>query len=127
MRKARILVVDDSVVVRKLVTEVLAAEPEFEVVGTAANGRIALAKLALLNPDIVTLDMEMPELDGLGTLRALRQLPAAAGHHVQHAHLPRSDCHAGRVGLGRQRLRYQAGERGQRDGGDRECASRVGA
>lgn len=72
MRKARILVVDDSVVVRKLVTDVLSSTPELEVAGTAANGRIALAKIPLLQPDLVTLDMEMPELDGLGTLRAIR-------------------------------------------------------
>jgi two-component system, chemotaxis family, protein-glutamate methylesterase/glutaminase len=70
--RIRVLVVDDSVVVRRLVTRVLEEDPEIEVVGVAANGRIALAKLAQLAPDVVTLDIEMPELDGLATLAELR-------------------------------------------------------
>src|SRR5574338_1111924 len=73
MPKIRVLVVDDAVVVRKIVTDVLAADPEIEVVGTAANGRLALGKLALLTPDLVTLDIEMPELDGLQTLVEIRK------------------------------------------------------
>ena len=68
----RVLVVDDSVVVRRLVTRVLEGDPDIEVVGAAANGRIALAKIAQLEPDVVTLDIEMPELDGLATLAELR-------------------------------------------------------
>src|SRR4051812_27574392 len=74
MRKARILIVDDAVVVRRLVTDILSAEPGLEVVGAAANGRIALAKIPQVNPDLVTLDMEMPEMDGLTTLREIRKL-----------------------------------------------------
>ena len=66
------LVVDDSVVVRRLVTRVLEEDPGIEVVGSAANGRIALAKVGQLQPDVVTLDIEMPELDGLATLAELR-------------------------------------------------------
>ena len=73
MKKIRVLVVDDSVVIRRLLTDILSQDPEIELAGTAANGRIALAKLPQVNPDIVTLDIEMPELDGLGTLPALRQ------------------------------------------------------
>ncbi len=73
MRKIRVLVVDDSVVIRRLLTDVLSQDPEIELAGTAPNGRIALAKLPQLNPDIVTLDIEMPELDGLGTLPELRK------------------------------------------------------
>ena len=72
-RKIRILVVDDSVVIRRIVTDALAADPGLEVVGVAANGRIALAKLSQLNPDLITLDLEMPEMDGLQTLSALRK------------------------------------------------------
>jgi two-component system chemotaxis response regulator CheB len=68
----RVLVVDDSVVVRRLVARVLDEDPGVEVVGAAANGRIALAKIAQLEPDVVTLDIEMPELDGLATLAELR-------------------------------------------------------
>lgn len=73
MPKIRVLVVDDSVVFRRLVSDELAADPALEVVGTAANGRIALAKVPQVNPDLVILDIEMPELDGLATLRELRK------------------------------------------------------
>lgn len=73
MPRIRVLVVDDALVVRKLVTEVLAADPDIEVVGTASNGRLALGKIAQLSPDLVTLDIEMPELDGLATLVELRK------------------------------------------------------
>jgi two-component system chemotaxis response regulator CheB len=67
-----VLVVDDSVVIRRLVSDVLSAEHDIEVVGTAVNGRVALDKLASLRPDIITLDIEMPEMDGIATLQALR-------------------------------------------------------
>jgi two-component system chemotaxis response regulator CheB len=67
-----VLVVDDSVVIRRLVTDALAEDPEIRVVGTAPNGRVALSKIEQLNPDLVTLDIEMPVLDGLSTLRELR-------------------------------------------------------
>lgn len=73
MRKIRILVVDDSVVVRRMVTDALDADPALEVVGFAANGRIALSKITQVNPDLVTLDIEMPEMDGLEALRELRK------------------------------------------------------
>jgi two-component system chemotaxis response regulator CheB len=73
MPKIRILVVDDSVVVRRMVSDALAADPQLEIAGTAANGKIALAKLPQVNPDIVILDVEMPELDGLGTLVGIRK------------------------------------------------------
>ena len=65
--------VDDAVVVRRVVSKVLDADPELEVVAVAANGRIALSKLDHVNPDIVTLDIEMPELDGLATLKEIRK------------------------------------------------------
>src|SRR5512144_1608517 len=72
MRRVSVLVVDDSVVVRRLVSDVLSDDPDIEVAGTAANGRLALAKIPQVNPDIVTLDIEMPEMDGLAALRELR-------------------------------------------------------
>jgi two-component system chemotaxis response regulator CheB len=72
-QKIRVLVVDDSVVIRQLVCHALAEDPEIEVVGVAANGRIALTRIPQLNPDIITLDIEMPELDGLGMLKELRR------------------------------------------------------
>lgn len=72
MSPVRVLVVDDSVVVRRLVTTALQADPELEVVGSAADGRIALAKIEQLGPDVVTLDVEMPIMDGLEALRGIR-------------------------------------------------------
>lgn len=74
MAPIRILVVDDSVVVRKLLSDTLASDPALEVVGTAGHGRIALAKIPLLNPDLITLDVEMPVMNGLETLAAVRKL-----------------------------------------------------
>jgi two-component system chemotaxis response regulator CheB len=68
----RVLVVDDTAVVRRLVTEVLAEAEGIEVAGTASNGRHALQQIGLLNPDVVTLDVEMPVMDGLTTLAELR-------------------------------------------------------
>jgi two-component system chemotaxis response regulator CheB len=73
MPKIRVLIVDDSVVVRRLLSDLLAADPNCEVVGTAANGKIAIQKIPQVNPDIVTLDVEMPEMDGLETLAAIRK------------------------------------------------------
>ncbi len=73
MGPARVLVVDDAVVFRKAITDALADDPDVTVVGTASNGRLALLKIPLLNPDVVTLDVEMPELDGLATLAEIRR------------------------------------------------------
>ena len=74
MAKVRVLVVDDAIVIRRVVTDILSADPELEVVGTAANGKAALARLEQLAPDLITLDIEMPEMDGLETLIQLRKL-----------------------------------------------------
>jgi two-component system chemotaxis response regulator CheB len=68
----RVMVVDDSVVVRKIVTDVLSADPDIEVVGTAVNGRIAVAKLEQLKPELITMDIEMPEMNGIEAVRAIR-------------------------------------------------------
>jgi len=71
-RKIRVLVVDDSVVMRRLLSEVIASDPELEVAGYAANGQIALALFDQVCPDIVTLDVEMPVMNGMETLKAMR-------------------------------------------------------
>jgi two-component system chemotaxis response regulator CheB len=71
--KIRVLIVDDSVVIRRLVAVELARDPAIEVAGCAPNGRIALARLPELCPDLVILDIEMPVLNGLETLKALRK------------------------------------------------------
>ena len=70
----RILVVDDSVVIRKLVTSTLSEVRGMEVVATAATGKIALAKIQQVAPDIVILDVEMPDMDGIETLQQIRKL-----------------------------------------------------
>jgi two-component system chemotaxis response regulator CheB len=67
-RLPTVLVVDDSAFMRKLVSEMIDASAEFRVIGTARNGLEALKKVHALDPDLVTLDIEMPELDGIGAL-----------------------------------------------------------
>jgi two-component system chemotaxis response regulator CheB len=74
MQKIRILIVDDAVVVRRMLTDILDSDPELEVVGTAANGKIALNKLPQVKPDVMILDLDMPEMNGLETLAAVRKI-----------------------------------------------------
>lgn len=74
MNPIRVLIVDDSVVARRLITNALSAHPEVTVVGTAENGTLALARLPHLSPDAVILDVEMPEMDGIATLKLIREL-----------------------------------------------------
>ena len=69
----RVLVVDDAVIVRRLIGQALAQVKGFEVVGTASDGDIALAKIEELHPDAITLDIDMPEMNGLETLRQIRK------------------------------------------------------
>jgi two-component system chemotaxis response regulator CheB len=76
MSKIRVLIVDDAVVVRQVVSRALSAEVDLEVVGTAASGERALERLAELAPDVILLDLEMPGMDGLQTLAAIRQRDA---------------------------------------------------
>lgn len=68
-RKIRVLVVDDSALVRKIITDILESDPAIEVVGTANNGKSAIFKNSRLNPDVITMDIEMPIMDGLESLR----------------------------------------------------------
>lgn len=74
MPKTRVLIVDDTAVVRKLIAEAISRDPDLDVAGIAANGSIALQKIPQLAPDAITLDLEMPGMDGLETLHELRKL-----------------------------------------------------
>jgi two-component system chemotaxis response regulator CheB len=76
-RPVRVLVVDDSAFARKVIRELLEGDARFEVVDIARDGLDALEKIAQLTPDVVTLDLVMPGLDGLGVLRATRTLGLA--------------------------------------------------
>jgi len=70
-RKIRVLIVDDSAIVRKMLAEALASEPDLEVVGTAPDPFVARDKILSLRPDVLTLDVEMPRMDGLTFLKKL--------------------------------------------------------
>ncbi|MDJ0784093.1 MAG: chemotaxis response regulator protein-glutamate methylesterase [Desulfosarcinaceae bacterium] len=75
----RVLVVDDTVFYRKIVSDVLAEIPGVEVVGSAHNGKAALMKIRTLKPDLLTLDIEMPEMTGLEVLQHLRKASSRVG------------------------------------------------
>lgn len=74
MSKIRVLVVDDSAVVRKVLTAILNSDPGIEVVGVASDPYLARDKIKKLNPDVITLDVEMPRMDGVTFLRNLMRL-----------------------------------------------------
>ena len=71
MESINVLVVDDTILYRKVIGDVIAAIPGAKVCGTAANGRFALTKIDTLKPDLITLDVEMPEMNGLELLEQL--------------------------------------------------------
>ena len=71
MKKIRVLVVDDSALMRKLIPQMLAADESIEVVGTAMDGSFCLKKIEELKPNVVTLDLEMPGMNGIDTLKEI--------------------------------------------------------
>lgn len=77
MDTIKALVVDDTIVYRKIVGDVLREIPGVEVIGTANNGKIALSKISSLKPDLITLDIEMPEVNGIQVLEKLQDMPNA--------------------------------------------------
>lgn len=85
----RVLVVDDSMIFRKVVRDVLGEMPHVEVVGTASDGVQALEKIKQLSPDLVTLDLEMPALDGLGVLERLQGTTQRTSAIMLSAHTSR--------------------------------------
>ncbi|MGZ8186992.1 MAG: response regulator, partial [Methylobacter sp.] len=74
MNKIRVLIIDDSMLIRKMLTDILNSSSEIEVVGAAANPLIARDMIKQLNPDVLTLDIEMPQMDGITFLRNLMRL-----------------------------------------------------
>ncbi len=74
MNPIRILIVDDAVIMRRIICQALEGDPELEIAGWASNGRLALERIPQINPDCVTLDVEMPEMDGVAALREIRKL-----------------------------------------------------
>jgi len=72
-RKIRVLVVDDTIVYRKAVSDIMEELPEIELVGVAHNGKIAMSKIKTLNPDLLTLDIEMPVMNGLEVLAEIQK------------------------------------------------------
>ena len=73
MKRIRVLVVDDSALMRKMMPQIMNADHEIEVVGTAMDGTFALKKIPELRPDVITLDIDMPKMDGIETLRSITQ------------------------------------------------------
>ncbi|MCS7150221.1 MAG: chemotaxis response regulator protein-glutamate methylesterase [Caldimicrobium sp.] len=73
MSKVRVLIVDDSAIMRKLISDLLTKEKDIEIVAQATNGKEAIEKARLLKPDVITLDIEMPEMDGLTALKFLKK------------------------------------------------------
>ncbi len=78
-KRLRILVVDDTVIYRKTVSDILAEFPDVEVIGIAHNGKIAISKIASLKPDLLTLDIEMPEINGLQVLEYMKKNAPTVG------------------------------------------------
>lgn len=74
MNKIRVLIIDDSLLIRKVLSEILNSSPDIEVVGTAEDPLIAREMIKELNPDVLTLDIEMPRMDGITFLRNLMRL-----------------------------------------------------
>ncbi|NLI69835.1 MAG: chemotaxis response regulator protein-glutamate methylesterase [Firmicutes bacterium] len=70
-KKIRVLVVDDSALMRKIISDIVCKQDDMELAGTAYDGENALKKIKLLSPDVVTMDLEMPKLDGISTLKTI--------------------------------------------------------
>ena len=76
-KNLRVLVVDDTIVYRKAISDIIEEIPGVELAGVAHNGKIALAKINTLKPDILTLDIEMPQMNGIEVLEEIQK------HHLE--------------------------------------------
>lgn len=74
INRTRILVVDDSIFIRQMLVDALAAQPDFEVVGSAKDGQDAVSKVEILKPDVITMDVEMPRMSGLEALKRIMSI-----------------------------------------------------
>lgn len=72
-QKIRVLIVDDSVVIRRLIANAVEADPHLELAGVAMDGQMALEKMRLLKPDVITMDIEMPRMNGIDAVRGIRK------------------------------------------------------
>lgn len=72
-QKIRVLIVDDSVVIRRLIANAVEADPQLELAGVAMDGKMALEKMRLLKPDVITMDIEMPRMNGIDAVRGIRK------------------------------------------------------
>src|SRR5678816_4579917 len=91
-RVLRVLVIDDSAYVRKVVREILSRSPFLEVVGAARDGREALDLVEQLNPDVITCDLNMPELDGVEFCPRANAAAAGADHNHERCERDRGSC-----------------------------------
>jgi len=110
-RRIRVLIVDDSALVRSLLTDILRADPAIEVVGAASDAHVAREKIKQLNPDVLTLDVEMPKMDGITFLKNLMRLRPMPVVMVFLADRAGRRCHARRPGPRRHRLPVKAEDR----------------
>lgn len=74
LEKIKVIVVDDSTLMRKLISDMLNSSENIEVIGTATNGQDLLNKLKIMQPNVITLDIEMPIMNGIETLKAMKEL-----------------------------------------------------
>ena len=69
MKRIKVLVVEDSIFMRNVISDIINSDPQLQVIGTARDGEEALSKLDVLEPDVITLDVRMPRMDGLSALK----------------------------------------------------------
>lgn len=107
MAKIRVLTIDDSALMRQVLAELLSKDPAIEVIGSAPDPYVAREKIKALNPDVLTLDVEMPKMDGLTFLEKVDAGTPNSGDYGQFAHRKRVPNHAPCAGTGGNRFHHQ--------------------